>query len=180
MKICITSSGTDLNAPIDPRFGRSAYFIVVDTETMEFQSFPNSAVNSTGGAGIQSAQFVASQGVQAVISGDFGPNASMALSSAGIQMIPGASGTVSEMIEKFKKGELGSAQQPAYAPPPGYAPPPAPGYGYGGMGYGRGWGAGGGYPPPPPQWTPPSDEIAQLRAEIQDLKKKVDELIKKL
>jgi len=179
MRICITSAGQDLNAPIDPRFGRAAYFIIIDTETMEFQSFPNSAANAVGGAGIQSAQFVASQGVQAVISGDFGPNASMALSSANIQMIAGANGTVSEVVEKFKKGELSSVQQqPTNLPPPNF--PNFGGMGYG-MGYGRGGGAGGwSYPPPPPQWNTPSNEITQLIAEIQELKKKVDELIKKI
>ncbi len=177
MKVCITASGTDLNAPVDPRFGRAAYFIVVDTDTMEYQAFPNSAVNAAGGAGIQAAQFVASQGVQAVISGDFGPNASMALSSAGIQMIMGAIGTVAETIEKFKKGELApNQQQPGGYPPP----PPNPAYGYG-MGYGRGWGGGWAYPPPPPPPEPSTyDEIAQLRSEVQELKKKIEELIGKL
>ena len=177
MKVCITSSGTDLNAPIDPRFGRAAYFIIVDTDTMEYQSFPNLAANATGGAGIQAAQFVASQGVQAIISGDFGPNASMALSSAGIQMIMGATGTVTETIEKFKKGELASGTQR----PEGYPPPPTnPAYGYG-MGYGRGRGGGWAYPPPPPPpGPPPYDEIAQLRNDVQELRKKIEELIEKI
>ncbi|MBW2001843.1 MAG: NifB/NifX family molybdenum-iron cluster-binding protein, partial [Deltaproteobacteria bacterium] len=32
MKIAVSSTGTDLNSEIDPRFGRCAYFIIVNTD----------------------------------------------------------------------------------------------------------------------------------------------------
>ena len=38
MRIAITSAGDNLDAKVDPRFGRSEYFIIVDPATMDFES----------------------------------------------------------------------------------------------------------------------------------------------
>jgi predicted Fe-Mo cluster-binding NifX family protein len=38
MKVCVTAAGPGLDAPLDPRFGRCAYFVVVEAETMEAES----------------------------------------------------------------------------------------------------------------------------------------------
>ncbi len=56
MKIAVTSRGTDLDAQVDPRFGRAAYIIIVDSDTMEFKALDNKEnVNALKGAGIQAA-----------------------------------------------------------------------------------------------------------------------------
>ena len=106
MKIGITSTGEDLNAQIDPRFGRCRYFLIVDTDTMSFKSISNESSMASGGAGIQAAQTVAKAGVEVVVTGNMGPNAFQTLSAAGIIVFTGANGTVKEAIEKYKKGEL--------------------------------------------------------------------------
>ncbi|MEM2897627.1 MAG: NifB/NifX family molybdenum-iron cluster-binding protein [Candidatus Bathyarchaeia archaeon] len=106
MKLCVTSTGPDLNALVDPRFGRCAYFIVVDIETMKFEALPNPGGHSMRGAGIQAAQIIANKGVDVVITGQVGPNAYQVLSTAGIEVITGGFGTVKEVIEKYKSGEL--------------------------------------------------------------------------
>ena len=64
-----------------------------------------------GGAGIQSAQFIASKGVSAVITGNCGPNAVRTLSAAGINVILGQTGTVRDAVEKFKRGDLSAASE---------------------------------------------------------------------
>ncbi|MBW1920081.1 MAG: dinitrogenase iron-molybdenum cofactor biosynthesis protein, partial [Deltaproteobacteria bacterium] len=69
MRVAVSSSGDQLDSQIDPRFGRCAYFLIVETDDMSFVAFPNENVALGGGAGIQSAQFVASKGVKAVITG---------------------------------------------------------------------------------------------------------------
>jgi predicted Fe-Mo cluster-binding NifX family protein len=106
MKICVSSTANSLDAPIDPRFGRCPYFIIVDLETMQFEAIPNTASGAMGGAGIQAVRIIASKGVKVVITGNVGSNAFQALSAAGIKIITGAYGTVREVVEKYKRGEL--------------------------------------------------------------------------
>jgi predicted Fe-Mo cluster-binding NifX family protein len=112
MKICVSATAENLEAQLDPRFGRCLYLIVVDSGTMQFVAIPNMAAGATGGAGIQAAQTIADKGVKVVITGNVGPNAFRALSAAGIEIVTGASGTVREVVEKFKKGELGKTDAP--------------------------------------------------------------------
>jgi predicted Fe-Mo cluster-binding NifX family protein len=112
VKICVTSSGNTLDAPVDPRFGRTAHFMIVDSENMSFEAVSNTAGGAMSGAGIQAAQTIASKGVNVVITGNVGPNAFQALASAGIRIVVGAYGTVREVIEKFKSGELTETRAP--------------------------------------------------------------------
>ncbi len=113
MKICITSEGDNLDSKVDPRFGRCRYFVIVDTETLEFEPIRNANVESMGGAGVQSGQLVAEKKVKAVLSGNVGPNAFQTLQSAGIDVVTGISGTVREAAEKYKKGELKPTDGPS-------------------------------------------------------------------
>ena len=87
MKVAVSSSGVDLDAQIDPRFGRCAYFIIVETEDMSFEVFDNENIALGGGAGIQSGQFVASKGAKTIITGNAGPNAVRTLTAAGVEVI---------------------------------------------------------------------------------------------
>jgi predicted Fe-Mo cluster-binding NifX family protein len=128
-KICVTSSGDTLESQIDPRFGRCAYFIIVDPETQQFQAIPNNAAMASGGAGIQAAQIVADQSVEAVITGSVGPNAYPALQNAGIRILTGASGSVKSAVESYKGGALEEISTPG----PSH------------IGMGMGMGRGGGY-----------------------------------
>ncbi|MFU2157942.1 MULTISPECIES: NifB/NifX family molybdenum-iron cluster-binding protein [Caldisericum] len=106
MIVAITSSGNTLDSMVDPRFGRCPYFIIVDTDTMQFKVIENSGMGRQGGAGVNAAQLLVDEGVQVLISGNVGPNAEQALKSGGIRIITGVSGTVKEVIEKLKRGEI--------------------------------------------------------------------------
>ncbi len=106
MKICVTASSVGLDAQVDPRFGRCQYFVIVDSDTMNFEAMPNMGASTMGGAGIQAAQTVANKGVEVVITGNVGPNAFQTLSAAGIFIITGAFGTVGGVIEMYKSGQL--------------------------------------------------------------------------
>ena len=144
MILCITATGKDLDAQVDPRFGRCGYFIFVNTDTMEYEAFDNSAAGATGGAGIQSARFVADKGASAVLTGNLGPNATQALQAAGIQMLLGAGGvTVNQAVEGFKKGVYTEASAPSVESHFGMGAGAGMGAGRG-TGSGRGMGTGSG------------------------------------
>jgi len=113
MKIFVSAVSDSLDAEVDPRFGRCPYFAIVDTETMAFESIPNTASSSMGGAGIQAAQLVADRGAKVLITGNIGPNAFQALSAANIKVITGAFGSVREAIEEYKSGELKETGAPS-------------------------------------------------------------------
>jgi len=113
MKICITSEGQALDSKVDPRFGRCRNFIFFDVDSSEFKARENANLGLQGGAGIQSAQLMASEGVKAVLTGNIGPNAHKVLSAAGISVFTGVSGTVKEAVEGFKKGAYKKADAPS-------------------------------------------------------------------
>ena len=113
MKLAVTSQGNNLQSPLDPRFGRAKFFIVVDTETNAFSAVDNVVnLNAAQGAGIQAGKRVAELGVKDLITGHVGPKAFSILRAAGVRIHTGASGTVAEVLEQFKTGELPAAASP--------------------------------------------------------------------
>ena len=108
MKIAISANGPTLDAEASQIFGRSAAHVFVDTDTMTWEALDNAAIGAAGGAGIQSAQFVVQQGVQAVVSGNVGPNAFQVFRAAGIPVYQHRGGTVRQVVAAFKAGQLSS------------------------------------------------------------------------
>ncbi len=106
MKVIVTASGPELSSPVDPRFGRCPYFMVVDSDTLDFKAHPNASQGAMGGAGIQAGQFAGSLGGEAIITGNVGPNASRVLAASNLKVYIGASGTVKEAVEALKSGKL--------------------------------------------------------------------------
>jgi len=110
MKIAFTSSGPDLSSPLDPRFGRAAGFLSLDTETGETVYTANDQnLNAAQGAGIQAAQNVAATGAEAVITGHCGPKAFRILSASNIAVYPCSAATVGEALELYKADNLTAA-----------------------------------------------------------------------
>ena len=193
MKICVTATDRSLDASVDPFFGRCQYFVIVDSETMEFEALENPAISAPGGAGIQAAQAIANKGIDVLLTGDIGPNALPILSAAGIKVVTGISGTVKNVIDQYKKGALKPTTVPTMPT-------------YFGMGRGRGRGMGRGrglwcrwYPHPVSYYMPepyipyevpytePSREeeivhleemLESLGDELKDVKERLKELSK--
>ena len=110
MKIAVTSSGKSLDSEIDPRFGRTKYFIIVDPDSMEYEVVENKQnLNLPQGAGIQAGKIIANNNVDAVITGNCGPKAFKVLKEAKIKIIMGNKGTVSEAVSLYKNGKLKEA-----------------------------------------------------------------------
>jgi predicted Fe-Mo cluster-binding NifX family protein len=113
MKVCVTSEGNNLDANVDPRFGRCNYFIFVDTDKMEFEAVQNPNIEAMGGAGVQSGQFVSDKKVKAVLTGNVGPNAYQTLQAAGVDVITGVSGSVKKAVDDYKKGKFKATDGPS-------------------------------------------------------------------
>ncbi|ASJ11108.1 dinitrogenase iron-molybdenum cofactor [Thermococcus sp. P6] len=150
MRIIVSTANGGLEDRVNPAFGRTPTFTVVDVENgsiVNVQVLPNPGYSQPRGAGVTAAQFVIDQGASVVISSQFGPNSSGVLQAAGIRMVSApATMTVREAIEAFLRGELSG---PVFGPEGGgYGYGPGRGMGRGmGRGRGRGMGRGGGYGP---------------------------------
>ena len=113
MRIAVTSTGKDLDAPVDPRFGRAAYILVIDIDTLAFEVIDNKEnVNAFKGAGIQAASAVSGKGANVLLTGYCGPNAFKALSAAEIKVVQNVSGKVKEAVALFKEGKLAFSDVP--------------------------------------------------------------------
>ena len=184
MKICVTSQGNNLEAQVDPRFGRCPYFIIVDPETKEFEAIENPNIQALGGAGIQSAQLVAGKGVEAILTGNVGPNAFQTLQAAGIKVITGVTGLVKDAIEKYKKEDINPTSGATVPGHFGMQGPQPSGTGMG-AGMGRGMGRGMGWQPPLYQGLPPSapskeEQIQILKQQAEILKKQLEAINKRI
>ena len=204
MRIAVSATDGNLDAQIDPRFGRCQYFVLADSETMQFTARPNASSGAMHGAGIEAAQTVANEGAKVVITGSVGPNAFQVLSQAGIEVITEASGTVREAIQRYKTGQLGrpaSGATVAGHAGLGVGPAAGPGKGFGlgrgmgmggggrgmGMGHGRGMGMTAPYPPPPysplsgpTPAMPKEQEIQMLESQRGSLQSELDRIKKRL
>ena len=184
MKIAISATGPSLDAEVDPRFGRCQYFVIVDPETMQFETVENTSAMASGGAGISTAQMISSKGVEVVLTGNCGPNAHQVLSAARIKVVTGVSGKVRDAIQSYKSGQFQSSSQPNVADHFGL------GYGSGmgrGMGMGRGRcrgiGIGAGVTPPvspAPQHPSPEQGIEALKAQSQMLAQQLTEIQRRI
>ena len=106
MKIAVSSTGDNLESDVDMRFGRCKYFMIVESDSMEFNAVSNESIMASGGAGIKAAESIVNQDVEIVLTGNIGPNAHSTLKAAGIKVFTGANGTVKQAVEQYKKGEL--------------------------------------------------------------------------
>lgn len=105
MKLVVTAQGPTLDSPVDPRFGRAQYFLLVDSDTGSFTAHDNAQnLNAAQGAGIQAAQTVVELGAEAVLTGNVGPKAFTTLQAGQVAVYPGAAGTVREAVEQWQSG----------------------------------------------------------------------------
>ncbi len=106
MKLAISASGPDLDSQVDGRFGRCAYFLIVDSETLACEALRNSAAQQAGGAGVAAAQLVAGAGAQCVLAAQLGPHALAALAAGGLTLLEAPAGTVRAAVEAYRAGRL--------------------------------------------------------------------------
>lgn len=112
MKIGVTAQGPERTSDVDTRFGRAKWIVLVDTDTGESQGHDNEVnLSLSQGAGIQTGQNVADLGVEAVITGNVGPNAHKTLAAGKVRIFLVSGGTVEQAVAAFKQGQLQEVQQ---------------------------------------------------------------------
>lgn len=105
MKVAISADGKNEKANVDERFGRCPYFVIVDTNEMEFESIENEHADESHGVAPQVVQSLSKMDIEAVITENIGPNGYQTLQSADIKAYKG-SGKISKAVERLKEGEL--------------------------------------------------------------------------
>jgi predicted Fe-Mo cluster-binding NifX family protein len=183
MKIAVSASSPALESPVDPRFGRCLYFLIVDPKTMEFDAVENPYTGASGGAGIQAAQLVIQKKVEAVLTGSCGPNAYQTLQTAGVKVVLGVAGTAAGAVQKYASGgEFRGASGPDV--PPHFGMGRGAGAG-GGRGRGMAMSQGRGFPgsfaqpgssvrTPEPSPRSPEDELEELKKQARELQRHMD------
>jgi len=112
MKIVFTAKGTDMDAAMDPRFGRTEYFVIFDEVSKSVESFDNRAIEGEAhGAGPKTAQKLGELGAEVLITGNGpGGNAATVLKTMGTEVYIGAGDmTVTEAFKAYKAGSLKKA-----------------------------------------------------------------------
>ena len=112
MKIAVTSTGIDLDAQVDPRFGRAAYILIVDSATLDYELIDNKEnVNALKGAGIQAARMISEKKADVLLTGFCGPNAFKVLEAANIGVANNAEGSVRDAVKAYQNGKLALADE---------------------------------------------------------------------
>ncbi len=160
MRVAITADVPREDTPISMVFGRCPYYAIYDSESDKIDFVPNPGGMTARGAGVQAGQFLIEQGVSVLITaGAVGPNASMVLGQAGIQVISGFQGTIRDAVSHVKNNDIKAVPR---------APIPPQNYGYNTMAMGY-----------IPQLTP-EEEIKMLEEEESRIKERLDEIKKRL
>ncbi len=139
MKICITALGPDLKSNLDPRFGRSQYLLILNEKGKLEESIVNSGTQAFRGAGVTTAQLVASKHVDVIITGNIGPNAFRVLQASGVKIYFANNTTAQQAFKDWQDKKLPDSEAPSV---PGHFGMGG-GFGHGG-GPGHGSGRGGG------------------------------------
>lgn len=106
-KLAFTTSGSDLSATLDPRFGRAPKFLIYDLTAKTVDVVDNQqSRNAAQGAGIQAAETVVRAGVDTLVTGHCGPKAFKVLDAAGVVVYNCSAATVEEALLAVQSGAV--------------------------------------------------------------------------
>jgi len=122
MKIAVTAQEGRIDSPVDSRFGRAAFFMIADSETMKVYAHDNATgVEAGNGAGTSAVQLLAEEKVELLYTGKVGPKAAEALEKAKINVIEETTGSVEEVLtaalQNLLQTDTSHAQEELQIPP---------------------------------------------------------------
>jgi len=106
MKIAIPVEEKNLETKICISFGRTPYFLVYNTENKNSTFLDNSAMNSSGGAGIKAAQTLVDNEINVLLTPRCGENAANVLMAADINIYKTLNTSAKDNINAYLNGEL--------------------------------------------------------------------------
>jgi len=111
MLIAISATGNSPESLVHQLFGRCEWFLGFDETRELVKTIKNSYAEAETGAGIGCAQDLIQEGVEAVISGQFGPKAYEVLTQAGVEIyLSSPDVTVRSAYDKFLSKNLQKMQ----------------------------------------------------------------------
>jgi predicted Fe-Mo cluster-binding NifX family protein len=108
MKVAISATDKIIESEISDIFGRCPYFILVETEDGKIgkiEVIKNESTDQNSGAGVSTAQLMAENNVNAVITGNMGPRALDALKQFNIKIYLGK-GIVKDTLQDLMDNKL--------------------------------------------------------------------------
>lgn len=102
MKIGVISEGETLDSYVAEDFGHAPFFLIVDSETLDYQVIKNEYAHSDG-AGMLVAKAIVELKVDALITGGIGNHGLDILNKANIFVSYDEEGTVEECVTDFIK-----------------------------------------------------------------------------
>ncbi len=106
MKVAVPSEHQSLNAEVCPSFGRAPIYVIYDTKVKTAEFLQNTAAGSQGGAGVQAAQLLVDQQVEAIITPRCGKNAAAVVQEAGIKLYRSISGSIESNLKALEEQRL--------------------------------------------------------------------------
>ena len=99
MKIAVTTSGNS----VFQHFGQCKEFTLFDIRDGEIAG--KTVLDASGSGHSALAGFLAASGADTVICGGLGEGARQALAAAGIEVVPGVTGSIEEAVRRYLRGE---------------------------------------------------------------------------
>ncbi len=106
MKICVTATAGSLDASFDPHFGRCRYFVIVDTDSMTFETIKNKSSYTVNNKDIIAAQLLLGRDIDKLITGKMESKAFSMLFSKGIDILSFTEGSVKNALQSLKDDAL--------------------------------------------------------------------------
>ena len=106
--IALAIDGSDINSNLAAKLGIASHFILFNTETSGYEFFANAGAGQSG-AGAQAVVFIISKNADVLLASYCSPNMKEHLTSAGIEVVDGVSGTAREALDRYINGEFQAA-----------------------------------------------------------------------
>ncbi len=108
MKLLVAADAASLDSRIAKRFGHAAFYLLVDTDTLDVEPIGNTGHDEKH----EVIATMAGNGATAAIVGNIGPGAFKQLGAKKMQVALARNMTVREAIDRFKSGQLRVLDKP--------------------------------------------------------------------